>query len=70
MAALRGQGDPGTAGNQRNTDTTAEITLPLGNGTSHDGQWHDALGGSAIEAQGDKLTASIEPRGAAWFVRA
>lgn len=44
------------------SDESVEITLPFGDDT-----WHDALnGGNAVEGS----TAWLEPRGAAWFVRA
>lgn len=45
-------------------DEKAQVRLPL-----LDGTWRDALANNTIEAQGDSFVASIEPRGAAWFVR-
>ncbi len=46
-------------------DDPAEIRLPR-----LPGDWRDALGNNAIETRGDALVAQVEPRGAAWFVRA
>ncbi len=48
------------------SDETVEIRLPY-----LPGEWRDALeGGSAIEARDEALVAWLEPRGAAWFVKA
>ncbi len=47
------------------SDEKAEIVFPLA-----EGEWHDALGSSTIEARDSSLVAHVEPRGAAWFMRA
>ena len=47
------------------SDEAAQIELPF-----LPGEWHDALAGeNSIAVQNNTLTARIEPRGAAWFVR-